>query len=103
MYPLSFDPARVDRRFSLWVLLAKPFTDYAVGESQRARMPKLTRDQLFAWQFPLPSMEQQRRVAEALERHIDGAQTLTKSLLGEQKAIDDLGTAMLRRAFTEGI
>lgn len=103
MYPLSFDPARVDRRFSLWVLLAKPFTDYAVGESQRARMPKLNRDQLFAWQFPLPSMEQQRRVAEALERHIDGAQTLTKSLLGEQKAIDDLGTAMLRRAFTEGI
>lgn len=103
MYPLSFDFSRVDHRFALWVLLAQPFTDYAVGESQRARMPKLNRDQLFAWPFPLPSLEEQSQIAEILEHRINGVHTLTESLLGELAAIDDLGTAMLRSAFTNGI
>jgi type I restriction enzyme, S subunit len=103
MYPLAFHSTRVDRRFALWVLLAKPFTDYAVGESQRARMPKLNRGQLFAWHCPLPSMNEQRRVADELDRRINGAQRLIDSVLDEQKTIDHLSTAILRGAFTDGI
>ncbi|MEX2139711.1 MAG: restriction endonuclease subunit S [Pirellulales bacterium] len=103
MYPLSFDTSRVDPRFALWVLLGQPFTDYAIGESQRARMPKLNRDQLFAWPFPLPPMDQQRHVADILERSINGVQALTTSLLSELAAINDLGIAILRDAFRTGI
>jgi type I restriction enzyme S subunit len=102
MYPLTFDPTRVERRFALWVLLARPFTNYAVGESQRARMPKLNRDQLFSWRFPLPSMPEQRRLANELDRCIGGARQLIGSLLDEQKAAVDLGSAIVHNVFTDG-
>ena len=46
MYPLMFDPERVDAHFAMFSLLAEPFTRYAVEESRRARMPKLNRAQL---------------------------------------------------------
>lgn len=63
MYPLSCKPSlRAD--FLLALLLSKSFTDYATAESVRAQMPKLNRQTLFAYQFPVPSTELQELFEE---------------------------------------
>ena len=63
MYPLSCNPSlRAD--FLLALLLSKSFTDYATAESVRAQMPKLNRQTLFAYQFPVPSTELQEQFSD---------------------------------------
>jgi type I restriction enzyme, S subunit len=63
MYPLNCKPSlRAD--FLLALLLSKSFTEYATAESVRAQMPKLNRQTLFAYQFPVPAIELQERFSE---------------------------------------
>ena len=59
MYPLKCDPKRIDRGFLKILLTSSFFTDYAKEKSARSRMPKLNREQLFKWEFILPSLNQQ--------------------------------------------
>jgi type I restriction enzyme, S subunit len=53
MYPLRCGPT-LRPLFLLSLLLSRAFTEYATAESVRASMPKLNRDTLFKYQFPLP-------------------------------------------------
>ncbi len=100
MYPLSFDPAKVDTTFAMWSLLAGPFTRYAVKESERARMPKLNREQLFAWELSLPEdVSEQQRIAAVLTRSLAEAERLAARIRDELAAIDALPAALLRDAF----
>lgn len=100
MYPLTFDPDRVDSGFAMFSLLAEPFTTYAVDASRRARMPKLNRDQLMAWQMRLPeSLSDQRRIAATVRESltvVDAAQSAAKVRLA---AAETLPTAYLREVF----
>ncbi len=99
MYPLTFDSKRVDNKFAMWSLLALPFTRYAVRESERARMPKLNREQLFAWNMSLPPIAEQRRIAGELARRLGEAERLAATASAELAAIEALPAALLRRAF----
>jgi type I restriction enzyme S subunit len=58
MYPLRCN-ATLRSTYLLTMLLGRVFTDYATGESVRASMPKLNRESLFKYQFPLPPVELQ--------------------------------------------
>lgn len=58
MYPLRCNPT-LRSTYLLTMLLGRAFTDYATSESVRASMPKLNRESLFKYQFPLPPMELQ--------------------------------------------
>ena len=103
MYPLMFDPARVDPAFALYSLLAEPFTTYAVDESRRARMPKLNREQLFAWDFPLPpDLPTQRRLAAELTQRLAAAEGVIARCREELAAIEALPASLLRDAFGGG-
>ena len=99
MYPLTFDPEHVDTHFALWSLLAGPFSRYAIKESERARMPKLNREQLYAWNMPLPSLNDQRRIAVDLTRQLAESERMTAMLRDELAAIEALPAALLRDAF----
>ena len=63
MYPLRPNE-RASAEFVVSLLLSKDFTDYAVGVSMRAQMPKVNRETLFAYKAPLPPVELQRNFAE---------------------------------------
>lgn len=67
MYPLRTDATRLLPEFLLLVLLSHAFTKYAVELSHRARMPKLNRDQLFAYSIPLPPLDTQRTIVAVIE------------------------------------
>ena len=70
MYPLTPKFDKLTPHFLLLTLLSEPFTTYAISESQRARMPKLNRDQLLAYQIPLPPLPEQRRIAAILKEQL---------------------------------
>lgn len=63
MYPLRCKPS-LHSEFLLGLLLSTAFTDYATAESVRAQMPKLNRETLFAYRFPVPPLELQLQFAE---------------------------------------
>lgn len=99
MYPVRALEDRLDSRFLKWLLLSAEFTAYADEESRRARMPKLNREQLLSWFAPLPSVADQRRIAESLQTRLDATCTV-RAMLDEQAAeIGRLSAALLRRAF----
>src|SRR5437763_15717758 len=66
MYPIAVNRNILDPHFIAWMLLSDEFTNYADAESRRARMPKLNRDQLFAWKAPVPALDVQRQIATKL-------------------------------------
>src|SRR6266545_720552 len=57
MYPLKTDSLRLLPSFLRLVLTSRYFTSYANEKAERSRMPKLNREQLFEWKFPLPAIE----------------------------------------------
>ena len=100
MYPLMFDPLKVDTRFAMLSMLAEPFTRYAVAESRRARMPKLNRAQLLAWKMPLPeSVIAQRHIADKLAEQLAVADTAKRAAAERLVAAHHLVDAHLREAF----
>ena len=99
MYPIRVNPNFLDPHFTAWTLVADEFSDYANEESRRARMPKLNRDQLFAWNMPLPAIPVQRRIVAQITEQITSVENLTRSLADKIAAIEKLPTALLREAF----
>jgi type I restriction enzyme, S subunit len=67
IYPLTPVGSCLDRDYLFHLLLTPTFTDYAVAGSARAGMPKVNRDHLFAFQFRLPSLRDQRRIVAILD------------------------------------
>ncbi|MCC6627731.1 MAG: restriction endonuclease subunit S [Chloroflexi bacterium] len=102
MYPIEVASDRLDPNYLAWLLLSDEFTVYAEEESRRARMPKLNREQLFAWQAPVPSLETQRQIASSIERSIEQAHQVRRLLDQAAHSIDALPAAILKRAFAGG-
>lgn len=67
MYPLSVDPSRAVPEYVAALLLSSAFTEYAIGVSARAQMPKVNRETLFAYKHPIPSLAQQKVFAERVQ------------------------------------
>lgn len=99
MYPLSANADFLLPSYLLQVLLSEPFTQFAVAESQRARMPKLNRDQLFSYSLPLPPLPEQRRIAAILNERMAAVERARKAAEDELATIEALPAALLRRAF----
>ncbi len=99
MYPIRINHELLDPHFTAWLLVSDEFTEYADGESRRARMPKLNREQLFAWNALLPPLPDQRRIASQLSAQMASTERLRQTLAEQLDAINKLPAALLRRAF----
>jgi type I restriction enzyme S subunit len=99
MYPIRVTREMVDPRFLARLLVTDEFTRYAIEESARARMPKLNREQLFAWETALPPLDEQHRILAMLEGQmavVERARVAAEAQLGAAKA---LSAAQLRAIF----
>jgi type I restriction enzyme S subunit len=99
MYPISVKRDELDPVFAAWLLLSDEFTQYADGESRRARMPKLNRDQLFAWWAPMPTLGEQKRIAAIISESMATALRTRKALEEQFETIEELRATLLRRVF----
>lgn len=101
MYPLRPNAAYMDSDYMAWMLVSDGFTHYAVEESQRARMPKINREELFAWTFALPPLAVQRTLAAQLKSEIAAATALRAALEVRLTNLNRLPAALLRQVFGE--
>lgn len=100
MYPIRVNPEFLNPHFTGWLLVSDEFTKYADEESRRARMPKLNREQLFAWEAPLPPLETQESLIESLSEQMVKAESLISKLQDQLDSINKLPAALLWQAFT---
>jgi len=98
-YPLTAKVQFLHPFWLKWVLLSNEFSNYAIEESLRSRMPKLNREQLLHWKMPLPDLANQGRVAQMLESRIEQIDTLRRQAERQRAAIEALPAALLREVF----
>lgn len=65
MYPLSTKPG-FSPRFLLYIILSEHFTNYTISVSMRSGMPKVNRDELYAYECHMPVLAEQTAIAEIL-------------------------------------
>lgn len=100
IYPLMPIKEKMTKDFLYHLLLTKDFTDYAILGSQRAGMPKVNREHLFAYKFELPPIKEQKTIVQKLV----GLSAETKKLvvIYEQKIkdLEELKKSLLKKAFS---
>lgn len=100
VYPLIPNPKRLDRDFLFHLLLGHDFTEYAIGGSDRAGMPKVNRNHMFAYHFKLPPLDMQRCIASAIDEAYVSCRTLSELANKKIQDIDGLRQSLLQKAFT---
>jgi len=95
MYPLRCKDT-MQPRFLLALLLTKAFTEFATSESVRAQMPKLNRETLFGYRYPLPPMAVQTRFVQLAEQVESIERQQSEALKRSEAAFQ----ALLSRAFS---
>ena len=100
MYPLAPLPSAISRDFLFYLLLSKPFTDYAIQGSARAGMPKVNREHLFEFRVRLPSMEEQNELGGKLDELNEETQRLESLYQRKLSALDELKKSLLAQAFS---
>jgi type I restriction enzyme S subunit len=99
MYPLTPMAGMVTRDFLYYVLMSRRFTDYTIAGSNRAGMPKVNREHLFAYRFKIPPISVQLQVCQHLDAAIETVQLLGHEMTAAGDESAHLREAILRRAF----
>lgn len=86
MYALTGRDGVVDHRFLMYWMLGRPFATYGALTSDRVKMPKINQDELAGAPWARPSLEEQRRIADYLDR--ETAQL--DALISQQEQFIDL-------------
>jgi type I restriction enzyme S subunit len=100
IYPLAPKPDIITRDYLYYLLLAPTFTEYAIKGSARAGMPKVNREHLFAYQFLLPKVQDQKRITENLDQIANETIRLESIYRQKLTALDDLKKSLLHQAFS---
>jgi type I restriction enzyme S subunit len=68
IYPLRVDEQLVCRPFLGYVLRSQDFLAYAAKHSTRTNIPKINREALAGYEFALPPLPEQKRIAAMLDK-----------------------------------
>lgn len=96
IYPLKPKDCRITQWFIVALLRSSAFLSYAAVHSDRLRIPKLNKNQLSSFEFPLPDEGLVRKFtarAEQLDKSLD-------HVLCRANKLEDLYTILLQRAFS---
>jgi type I restriction enzyme S subunit len=100
MYPLAPFPNQITRDYLFYLLLSKPFTDYAIQGSARAGMPKVNREHLFEYRFWIPDIKKQKQETKTLDELRVETQRLESLYQNKLNALDELKKSLLHQAFS---
>ncbi len=99
MYPLTPKAGKATRDFIYYELMSRRFTEYAISGSNRAGMPKVNREHLFAYRFKLPSLAVQQQICEHLDSAVEAVHSLGHEMATANLESTQLREAILRKAF----
>lgn len=100
MYPLSPKPKIMSRDFLFYMLFSRRFTQYAMAGSNRAGIPKINKKYLFAYEFKLPSIEDQERITHALDLAFAAIEELQYNMSVTEREVTFFRDVILRKAFS---
>ena len=100
IYPLAPKHGVIGRDYLFYLLLSPDFTVYAIKGSARAGMPKVNREHLFAYEFSLPSVQEQEQIAARLDALAEETQRLIAVYERKLTALDELKKSLLHQAFS---
>ncbi len=100
IYPLTPNKNLIQRGYLYHMLLTKQFTDYAILGSERAGMPKVNRNHLFAYKVGVPAMSRQTEVVGRLQEVRAASENLCANYKARIRAIDELKSSILQQAFS---
>ncbi|CAM8667949.1 HsdS Restriction endonuclease S subunits [Comamonadaceae bacterium] len=86
MYPLRPKSGIATPEYVAALLLSKAFTEYAIGVSARAQMPKVNRETLFAYEHPMPPITLQEAFAKRMQ-DVNSIQRQQESALGQSELV----------------
>ncbi|QUL77888.1 restriction endonuclease subunit S [Brevibacterium sp. SMBL_HHYL_HB1] len=92
MYAMSSRHPNDDSRFLVYYMLSRPFLDFTTQISMRVKMPKVNREELSAAPWLRPPAEEQRAIADYLDKETAQIDALVKKqeefigLLAEKRA-----------------
>jgi type I restriction enzyme S subunit len=86
MYPLRPKSGIATPEFVAALLLSKAFTEYAIGVSARAQMPKVNRETLFAYEHPMPPITLQEAFANRIQG-VNSIQRQQESALAQSELV----------------
>ena len=99
VYPLVGIKNKVTKDFLFFLLLSNDFTNYAIAGSDRAGMPKVNREHLFAYQFNLPSVELQNFLTTKIKNSYVYIKVINKALKKKIVELSLLKQSFLKKAF----
>ena len=100
IYPLVPVKGKLTKDFLYHLLLTKDFTDYAILGSQRAGMPKVNREHLFAYKLKLPSIKEQQIIVQKLEALSNETKKLEAIYQQKINDLEELKKSVLQKAFS---
>jgi type I restriction enzyme S subunit len=100
MYPLTPNKKEITRDFLYFLLISKDFTNYAIGGSERAGMPKVNRKHLFEYTFSLPTIKTQISIIKELESLMVDSKNLDKEYRKKLNNLEELKKSILQKAFS---
>jgi len=99
MYPIKTDESVLSMDFLKLLLTSNLFTDYANEKSARSRMPKLNREQLFDFEFSLPTLEKQNQCVVLIGSFFALSEQASEAAKSILKDINLLPQKILAQAF----
>jgi type I restriction enzyme S subunit len=93
IYPLRPHTEHLERRYLAYLLRQDDFLAYAESHSSRTNIPKINRDALLAYEVQLPSLAEQRRIADVLDK--------ADAIRRKRREATALTEELLRSAFLE--
>lgn len=99
VYPLVPIKNKVTKDFFFFLLLSNDFTNYAIAGSDRAGMPKVNREHLFAYQFNLPAIESQNFLTTKIKNSYVYIKVINKAVKKKIVELSLLKQSILTKAF----
>jgi type I restriction enzyme S subunit len=100
IYPLLPLDNMITRDFLFYLLLTRDFTEYAIKGSQRAGMPKVNREHLFAYYFYLPPLKDQQLIVQKLDAISAQTQQLESIYRRKIADLEEMRKSVLQKAFS---
>jgi type I restriction enzyme S subunit len=98
VYPLR-PGSLLTRKFLFYSLISETFTDYAIGGSSRAGMPKVNREHLFKYEMRVPPISVQSEIVNRLEVVKERTSEMVTAYQAKLASASSLRRAILEAAF----
>jgi type I restriction enzyme, S subunit len=99
MYPLTVTSEEILPEFLMWSLLSPEFTEFINAFSLRARIPKVNREQLMAYQVRYPDINSQKKIAAYIQNWREEVSEMQNAQNENAELLEQTEQSLLAQAF----